>query len=310
MRDATGGESMREGGDFFIDTEPVPDAERPGRYRCTLGDDWRAFYLFGGATLAATVRAASAHVDRAELQPVGLHAVYLRPVEPGPLVIDVETLRAARNVHQLAATLRRRDGDLAVRMQGTWGSHEPDVVTGLGVRCPDVPGPDDPAVRPSIPSPQFGHLPINARFEERHCPGSGVPGAFVDPDLEARSMVWTRLAGGHDGHANAFDAALLALYADRVPGPHLGPTIVGHPTIHVPPRVIVTLELALRIVGTPVTSWVLLEGSIAEAAGRYVTVRAHMWDEDRRLVAFADQTARFASTVVTAPEVGPMSDDR
>ena len=244
------------------------DPQHPGRYRCNLGENWNAFFAFGGATLAAAMRATSAHVDHPDLHPVGIHALFLHPVEGGPLVIDVETQRGGRRVQQLSATLHSATGDPALRMQGIWGSHEPDLVTGLGLRFPDVPLPDDPTMAPPEHSPEFGHLPINAQFDERHCPGSAVPGSLLDPERDATSAVWTRLGGEFHSGPTPFDPALLALYADRVPGPHLGRTITGHPTTNVPPRAIVTLELSLRIVGTPSSDWLLLEGSVPQAAGR------------------------------------------
>jgi hypothetical protein len=205
-------------------------------------------------------------------------------------------------MHQLSAVLSPPGGEAALRVQGTWGGHEPDPATGLGVRCPDVPPPDDPVLRPPRHSPEFGHLPINGQFDERHCPGSAAPGALVAPEMDASSMVWTRLGGDHHDERQPFDPALFALYADRVPGPHLGATITDHPSIEVPPGALVTLEATLRIIGVPSTDWVLLEGVIPEAAGRYVTIRANMWDEAGRLVAIADQTARFAATEVKQPD--------
>jgi acyl-CoA thioesterase len=265
-----------------------------------LGDDWRAFYAFGGATMGAAIRAMGAHVGDPDLAPISVHAMFLNPIETGALTIDVESLRAGRSVHQVAAVLSR-DGaeDAAIRLQGTWGRRDDDPVTGVELQPPDVPGPDDSTVQPIVHDERFAHLPLHVHFEERPCPGWSTPQAFHTTGVSAQSAVWTRLQAGHRTGADRFEPAVLAVIADRAPGPHLGPTVSGRPDDDIPARPMVTLELAIRFIGQPVGDWMLVHGAVVEAAHRYLTTRAVIWDQHRDLVAIADQTARFASTPVT-----------
>lgn len=296
-------------GNFFSDTEPVADGSRPGRYRSKLGDDWNAVFAFGGATMGAAVRAMNAHVAEPELRPVSVHALFLDPVKTGGVVVDVETLRGGRSVRQVAAALRPEGADApALRLQGTWGRDAADHVVGIGLEPPRVPGPDGEGVEPLVHDERFAHLPLHVHFEERECPGWTVPGSFFADPASARSAVWTRLSDGHRDENGRFDPAILPVLADRGPGPHLGPTMRTTSPDGVDGRPMVTLELAIRFVSEPASDWLLLAGSIVEAGNRYLTTRTALWDEDRTLIAIADQTARFASRSIT--EVAPRDGGR
>ena len=288
-------------GDFLTDTMPVADPATAGRYSSRLGEDWKAFYAFGGATMGAAVRAMDTRVGDPDLGPLSVHAQFLSPIACGGLTVDTEIVRAGRSVQQVAATLRADNADeIALRLQGTWGRTEDDVVTGLGVTPIDVPGPEDESLhRGRGEDSRFSSLPVHAQFEERRCEGWAEPGAFFRDELQGESAVWTRLLHGHRSSEGIFVPAVIAVLADRGPGPHLGTTIIGRPADEIPARPMVTLEMAVRFVAEPVGDWLLLHGTIVEAAGRYLSSRVVMWDEERRLIAIADQLARFASTIVT-----------
>jgi acyl-coenzyme A thioesterase PaaI-like protein len=289
-------------GGFLSDTRPVIDPTVPGRYSSMLGEDWKAFFAFGGATMGAAIRAMDARVGDPGLSPVSVHAQFLSPVPCGGLTIDTELVRAGRSVQQLAATLRPDDApEVALRLQGTWGRHDnDDVVTGLGVAPIDVPGPDGDALLPGKrEGTPFSSLPMHTHFEERRAPGWAEPGAFFEDDQRPESAVWTRLRDGHRTSEGTFVPAVIAVIADRAPGPHLGFTISGSVDHDIPARPMVTLELAVRFVAEPVGDWLLLHGTVVEAARRYITTRVVMWDENQDLIAIADQVARFAGRVVT-----------
>lgn len=291
-------------GDFLADTEPVGDPAVSGRYGCLLGDDWKALYVYGGATMGAALRAMCARLADPELRLLSVHALFLSPVPCGPLTIDTELLRAGRSVQQVAAVLRAdasSHGELALRLQGTWGSHAADVITGLGEAMPSVAGPDDPSMLPPPPMPkELSDFQLHGQFEERYCPGWSRPGAFFDGAEAAESAVWARLRGGHRDGLGTFVPAVLLALADRAPGPHLGPTVQSGDR-EAGLRPMVTLELALRSIAEPVGDWLLLHGRIIEAAGGYLTTRVHMWDEARGLIAIADQLSRFAGGAKEAP---------
>ena len=223
--------------------------------------------------------------------------MFLTPAAVGDLTLDVEALRAGRSIQQISTLLRNSAEDLpALALRSTWGRREPDPISGVGLTVPEVPDPDDPSVSPLVIDERFAHLQLHVNFEERACPGHVTQGALLD-GMVAESAVWARLVDGHRDSGDQFDPAVLAVLADRVPGPHLGSTI-SPPGRDLPPRPMVTLELSIRFVTDPTSEWLLLRGTVVEAANRYVTTRATIWDLDRNLIAIADQTARFAATPV------------
>src|SRR4029078_2918359 len=81
-------------------------------------------------------------VGRPELRLVTANAIFVAPVPPGPVTIDVEGLRDGRTASQMAADLRGH-GELALRVHGVFGvAHDLDHGF-LDVRFPEVPHPLD-----------------------------------------------------------------------------------------------------------------------------------------------------------------------
>ena len=88
----------------------------------------------------------------------------------------------------------------------------------------------------------------------------------------------------------------LALVADRVPGPHLGPCLAA--AADPDPRPLVSLEMTLRVYAEPATDWLLLHSRVDHAGEGHVTTRVNIWDEQHRLVATSEQLARFANATL------------
>src|SRR5438876_88896 len=133
--------------DLVADTVLTRDADLPGRYHADIPDDWKVVHVFGGVTMYAALRAMREALARPEFRLVTANAIFVAPVPPGPVTIDVEVLRDGRTASQVAADLRV-DGRLALRAHGVFGvAHDLDLCS-LDVRFPEVPHPLD------VPQPE------------------------------------------------------------------------------------------------------------------------------------------------------------
>ena len=92
--------------DLREDTTLTADPERAGRFHGALPDDWKVVYIFGGVSMYAALRAMQESLGRDDLSLVTANAIFLAPVPPGPITIDVEVLRDGRKASQVAADLR------------------------------------------------------------------------------------------------------------------------------------------------------------------------------------------------------------
>ena len=156
------------------------------------GEDWSIVFVFGGATLATTLRALDAAVGNTELQMVAAHAQFVSPVRPGPFSVDTEIVRAGRSVVQLAAALNTPDATgPAIRCSGTWASPRVDhPVTGRGAVPPSVLGPRSPGLTPIEHDPPWDQFPIQTKFEEWRCPGYAQPHALFVECESPEAAVW------------------------------------------------------------------------------------------------------------------------
>src|SRR5512146_1125238 len=105
--------------DLRADTVPMPDPDVRGRFHVDIPDAWKVVYVFGGVSMYAALRAMRRALGRADLRLVTANAIFLAPVPPGPVTIDVEVLRDGRTASQVAADLRV-DGKLALRVHGVF----------------------------------------------------------------------------------------------------------------------------------------------------------------------------------------------
>lgn len=289
-------------GSFLADTRPQRDGDIPGRFVGELGEDWSVVFVFGGATMAATLRALDTAVDNPELRMVSTHAQFLSPVPTGPFFIDTEVLRAGRSVAQAAAALSTPDATRpAIRCSGTWASPRTGhPVTGRGIAPPTVPGPGSPELVEIKHDPPWDRFAIQHKFEEWRCPGSSQPHALFVEGATPEAVVWVRLTDDARRDDGRYETAALALVADRAPGPHLGPCLMPTPEIEFAPRPLVSLEMTMRVYGEPVTDWLLLHSRVDEASNGQVATRVDIWDEDMALIATSEQLARYGSTPITA----------
>src|SRR4029079_17549350 len=125
---------------LIADTALTPDPDVAGRFHADIPENWKVVYVFGGVSMYAALRAMREALGRPELALVTANAIFLAPVPPGPVTIDVEVLRNGRTASQVAADLYV-DGKLSLRAHGVFGvAHDTDLGF-LDVPFPDAPGP-------------------------------------------------------------------------------------------------------------------------------------------------------------------------
>jgi acyl-CoA thioesterase len=223
---------------------------------------------------------------------VTANAIFLAPVPPGPITVDVDVLRDGRSASQVAADLRVGGSDqIALRAHGVFGvSHDVDLRY-QDVVCPEVPRPADVPPPPSDRPNPFGEINFHQQTEWR-------PVSPLDDPGQGRFMSWVRLVNG--------DPHLLAL---AVHGDVLGPAVGRGLGPLSDPFMVLSLEIGIRFIAPPVTSWVLQEIEAWHVGDGYATGPARLWDEDGKLCAIATQTAHVrvfknGVTDVTPPARG------
>src|SRR5689334_1293914 len=273
--------------DLVADTALTPDGDVAGRYHAHIPDAWKVVYVFGGVTMYTALRAMREALARSDLRLVTANAIFVAPVPPGPVTIDVEVLRDGRTASQVAADLRV-DGKLALRAHGVFGvAHDVDHSV-LDVRFPEAPHPlDVPQPPPADDRVPFGHINFHDQTDWR--PVSGVP--LRDGNWRAgpaRCQIWTRLHTEPKLADGSYDPLALAIHGDVI-GPAVG---AGLGPIGVP-FMVLSLEIGIRFVAPPATPWVLQEIEAWHIGDGYATGPARLWDEAGNLCAIATQTANM-----------------
>lgn len=267
---------MPEPHDLVADTTLTPDAQVAGRFHATIPDAWKVMYVFGGVSMYTALRAMQEELARDDLPLVTANAIFLSPVSPGPVAVDVSVLRDGRHASQVAADLRVGDSDaVALRAHGVFGTAH-DIELGFqDVVCPEVPHPDDTPPPPAERPNPFGHINFHEQTDWR-------PVSPLDDPGPGRFMSWVRLRSGAPH--------LLAL---AVHGDVLGPAVARGLGPQRDPFMVLSLEIGIRFIATPVTSWVLQEIEAWHVGDGYATGPARLWDEEGRLCAIATQTAHL-----------------
>jgi len=263
--------------DIRDDTTLTLDADRPGRFHGHLPEEWKVVYIFGGVSMYAALRAMEEQLGRDDLALVTANAIFLAPVPSGPITIDVDVLRDGRKASQVAADLRVPGVDPpALRVHGVFGAPHDTELAHQEVVFPDVPGPGDIDIEADRPNP-FGQINFHEQTEWR-------PASPLDDPGKGQFLSWVRLRET-EPH----------LLSRAVHGDVLGPAVgraLGPPDTR-GMFMVLSLEIGIRFVRTPVTSWVLQEIEAWHIGDGYATGPARLWDEAGNLCAIATQTANL-----------------
>ena len=280
-------------GDILADTTPQPVRGVPGRYATVIPDAWRIVYAFGGTTMAASIRAAVEHLERADLDLVGAEATYCEAIPCGPVAMQVEVLRDGRNGAQALvrcwslAPGESPDGevrnDLVVAV--VLGRRRDSALSFPASRAPEVPDPLDCPARSTAEDSPFARIPYHHQTEFRMASGN-VDWSERTPPGDPEAASWFRFVRSPMTAEGIWEPALLA-----VPGDVLGVAVhagVGGTSGFF---FVISLQIGLKFVDDLRTEWVLQHSRAQSANHGFASGTAELYDSDRSLVAVATQTA-------------------
>lgn len=273
-----------------------------GRYRAEIANDWRIFYAFGGMTLAVAARAATAAVDRPDLELLTVGAQYVRPVPIGPITLQVDTVRQGRGASQAAVELYVGDdadpSQLAMRVHTTFGAPHDPQLDWVGAHWPEARPPlECPQPPPRDPDNPFADIPFHHQTDWRPDVENFDDWTPDRPPGEALANSWTRLLHDPLVDDGGFDLLSLLLYADSIGGA-FGNAIGGSD-----PWFVLTLNLDVRLFQRPTSPWVLQHQRGWRGADGYGTGWTELWGEDRTFLGVAMQTASMKPLTNGAPQV-------
>ena len=176
--------------DLRADTSLTRDPGRPNRFHANLPDAWKVVYVFGGVSMYAALRAMQEALDRPDLDLVTANAIFLAPVPPGRISIDVDILRDGRRASQVAADLRVDGVDgPALRVHGVFGTAHDTDLAHQEVRFPEVSLPADTPLPPDPERPNpFGRINFHEQTAWRPVsPLDDQPGKVYDGRREGSS---------------------------------------------------------------------------------------------------------------------------
>jgi acyl-CoA thioesterase superfamily protein len=151
----------------------------------------------------AALRAMHEALDRPDLELVTANAIFLAPVPPGAVSIDVDILRDGRRASQVAADLRVDGVDgPALRVHGVFGAAHDTDLAHQEVRFPEVPLPADTPWPPDLERPNpFGRINFHEQTAWR-------PVSPLDAPGRGQFLSWVRLLEGEP------DRLTLAVHGD------------------------------------------------------------------------------------------------
>jgi acyl-CoA thioesterase len=243
-------------------------------------------FLFGGCGLGAAIAAMEATSGRPVAWAAAQYLSYAHP--PSMLDIDVTIAAQGRSVTQARVVGHVADTEI-LTVNAALGTRELDV-EGVWVAMPEVPAPDECAVR-GLRVP--GTESIMDRIDVRLAGARGWDEMEGNPAPDGRSLLWARMPDLLD----LSSGASLAILGDYVPfgiGQALGRVGGGN-----------SLDNTLRVYRLEPTEWVLLDIRIHAVAHGFGHGAVHLWSEGGSLLATASQ-----STIVRMPPPAMLAEMR
>jgi acyl-CoA thioesterase len=285
-------------GDLARDTAVTKLAVAPGWYTAELSNAWDFRTPSGGALMTVAMRAMQEELADPGLRPLSANTHFCSPVPAGPLEVRVEVLRhggaAAQVRAQLSSTTVPGPG---LEVSATF-ARDRDGVDLIDTAPPSVPPPDQ--------CPSFDQLPIVIgrerppffhNLESRLAQGQmwwtkGWPPGPARIARWFRYRVPQRLADGR------FDPLAIPPIADTMPPALMQKLGPSHEPFHAP-----SLDLTVHFLEDTEAEWLLVNVHARRARAGYATASAEIWDDRRRLLAFATQTMMLRRVV--APDDAP-----
>jgi len=260
-----------------FDDDTAVTEQAPGRYAGTITGRWNVGPVpNGGYLLAIAQRAIGLAIPGRD--PLTSSAHYLRPAVPGPVSIEVETIKQGKSLATASARLLQGGREIT-RVLATVGSLDARGAP----RFMDGGPPALPAVADALLPPGPPPVEIARRFEQRYDPATlawAIHGRAEVP-AHAELRAYQRFADGR-----APDVLSLPLFADSMPPPVFAVLAPGW---------VPTVELTVHVRARPVPGWLRCRFSTRFVAGGLLEEDGELWDEGGQLVAQSRQLAAVPS---------------
>jgi acyl-CoA thioesterase len=256
-----------------------------GRYRARLSTDWDApVHPSGGVVTAIALRAMQDELALPHQRLRIFSTTFVSTVASGPLEIAVERLRDGKRMSQLRATVRNPGRDEAGHITtAAFGESRPGVE--FSYSAPPEVGPPD-AYPPPAEAPS-GAPVFRARFFENVETRRVLMFHSFEKDWEggrAEAIRWMRYRTAPRLPDGRLDPLALIGLADTMPssvGQYMGP---GFAFFHAP-----SVDLNMHFFADTERDWLLARTVGHWAGDGYASAEITIWDEERRLLAFATQ---------------------
>ena len=303
-------------GDLLVDIDAVADPSAPARWTLDLSPAWNVFYVFGGTTMAATLRAAERTAGRDDLHLLTASATFCSPVAAGPVSFQGRVLRDGRSAAQVTAELHPGPvpgPDPAIHLAAVFGDRRAIHVDYVDLTFPDdvAPPGDLPDLQSVGEAPGEGDNPFppiafHRQIDWRPAVGQSPASRDWRPG-PARYAAWMRFRRAPRRPDGTLDPVALAVPGDSLGGAvwqRLGPFGPDNP-----PFLVLSLEITLHVLADTDSSWILQHVRCHHARDGYAVGTTELWDERRRLVGLAIQRARLRP-FTPGEALGPDGDRR
>jgi acyl-CoA thioesterase len=283
------------GSPFLAETAVARTA--PGRYQGTIAEVWNLRPLpQGGIVTALALRAMADALAHPDQRLRTLHTAFVAQVAHGPVVIDVELLRAGRSMSHLRAEVRNPGAERGHVTTAVFGSTrtgfsftdlEPPASRPHPEECPSFRDPPPPGVAPFPPMPFW-----TDRVEGRPVLGH-APWEVYEPDRAERAM-WYRFDEPPVLEDGTLDPLAAVVLADTMPGA-VGERVGPQERMWFAPSV----DLTVHLLDDWRSPWLLAHNRARYAGDGYASADMALWDcgpntdDEPRLVAYATQLFLF-----------------
>lgn len=270
---------MPHGADLLADIAAQPLGE--GRYAVELPASWSFRLPSGGVLMSAALGALQKEIDDPELSPLSATAVFLEPLEAGPLVAECEVLRRGRSVTQGRARLAQNGAAAGLEVTGVFARDR----SGPGVLAAEPP--PAPPVEDAVevgPGDRRPPLPFFENFDIRLAIGAPFWREDALPGESAEVARWFRYRRPPVAASGELDWLAIPPVADTMPSA-LHHKLGAAERFYAP-----SLDLTVHFLEPTAPGWLLARSYVRWAARGYATGEAEIWSESGRLVAYAAQT--------------------
>lgn len=279
-----------------------PDPVVPGRWLAEVDPVWiTAQVPLGGTNAAIAARAMQAELVRQHPHTAGqvlraLNVVFVSPVPHGPVVADVQVLRAGRTASQCRVRVRGADNDLGLEAIAVFGSPRP-AFSFVDRFPPEVPAPEHcRSYRDPLPPDVRGLPRDESPLWTEVIEGRGALGlAPWDPTPRSSSQTasWMRYDQpplGPDGQPDLLAVVTLGDLMMGSVGQRMGPAggVWFAPSAN----------LDLHVFAPARSEWILSHQRARQVEDGYASVEVELWDPlpegGFRLLACGTQVAIFS----------------